>query len=172
MNSIKIKDIEILYDFLDETEINSIKKIIDNNYSLILMVLGNTKTISLSKIDREDVICIKNFDDYFKQIVNEVYQNEHTIQQFENEDVLPGLYIEYLMRKSSKDKKTLVESKFNIDDSMLYSFIAYKYYEVNGTFAEFVEYLKGRKDNDQILLWLQSYNCCDAYNYLLKVLPQ
>jgi len=169
MKSIKINDIEVLYDDLEEQQINYIKDIINHNYSLFVMVLESTKIISLSKADREDAIHVTNFDNFFKQIVNEVYQNEYIKQQFENEDVLPGLYIEYLMRKLSKEEKTLVESKFNIDDSMLYSFIAYKYYEVNGTFDKFVEYLKDRKDTDKILSWLETNRCFDAYNYLLKI---
>ena len=69
MNNIKINELVIIYDFLDETEINHIKNIVNNNYNIICMCLDNIRTISLSKTDREDVIHITNFDNFFKQII-------------------------------------------------------------------------------------------------------
>ena len=168
MNNIKINELVIIYDFLDETEINHIKNIVNNNYNIICMCLDNIRTISLSKTDREDVIHITNFDNFFKQIITDFFQSESNKEQFANENLLPGLHLEYLIRKKFLEGKSLVEPTVNIDDSTLYSFIAYKYYEKNGTFEEFTEYLKYRENTKQILSWLENNHCFETYNYLLK----
>jgi hypothetical protein len=50
---------------------------------------------------------------------------------------------------------------------MLNNVIAYKYYEENGDYDSFIEYLKYRKDTDKIREWLKENCRFDTYNYVI-----
>lgn len=166
MNLIKIKNIEIRYD--DNQEINYIKNVIENNYNLFLSLLGESKIISLVPTNDDEVVYISNFDEIFYEVVNQIFNNEGNKTLLENPDLLSAFYIETLIRKNANNPMSLVQPNPNVSDEMLYSLIAYIYFTKTGTFDDFVNYLKEKKETDKILNWLQTETRFDAYNYLLK----
>lgn len=166
MDLIKIKDIEIRYD--DNQEIDYIKNVINNNYNLFLSLLGESKVISLIPTTDDKVIYISNFDETFYEVVNQTFNNDDNKTLLENPDLLPAFYIETLIRKSANNPMSLVQPNPNVSDEMLYSLIAYIYFTKTGTFDDFVNYLKEKKETDKILNWLQTETRFDAHNYLLK----
>ena len=166
MNLIKIKDIEIRYN--NNQEIDYIKNVINNNYNLFLSLLGESKVISLIPTKDDGVVYISNFDETFYEVVNQTFNNEGNKVLLENPDLLPAFYIETLIRKNANNPMSLVQPNPNVSDEMLYSLIAYIYFTKTGTFDDFVNYLKEKKETDKILNWLQTETRFDAYNYLLK----
>jgi len=165
VNLIKIKDIEIRYDY--NQKIDYIKNIIDNNYNLFLSFLGESKVISLIPTKEDGVIYIYDFEEYFYELVYQIFNDEGNKALHENLDLLPILYIETLIRKNKNNTMSLVQSNLNVTDEILYSIIAYIYFKKTSTFDDFVNYLKDKKDTDKILNWLQTETRFDAYNYLL-----
>lgn len=159
---IQIKDIELVFSENQQQFIDKIKIIIQNNYELILSCLGENKTIDISQDE-------SNFNDTFYYIVNEVYNNDNNKQAFSDKDFLSALYVEALIRRKKYFNTTIVEQNSNMSDELLSSLIAYKYFEVNGTFDDFVEYLKERNNEEKIFQWLQSASRWDTYNYLLSI---
>ena len=168
MNMIKINDIEIYYNDIQNQNIDYIKNVINNNYNLFLSFLGKLRKISLVPINEDGVVYVSDFDKTFYEIVNQTFNNTSNNTLLENSDVLPALYIETLIRKNKNNSKTLVQPNSNISDVMVYSIIAYVYFKKTGTFDDFVNYLKDSKDKDKIFNWLQTEVRFDAYNYLLK----
>ena len=166
MNLIKIKNIEIRY--ADNQEIDYIKNVINNNYNLFLSLLGESKAISLIPTNDDEVVYISNFDESFYEVVNQTFNNDGNKTLLENPDLLPAFYIETLIRKNANNPMALVQPNPNVSDEMLYSLIAYIYFTKTGTFDDFVNYLKEKKETDIILNWLQTETRFDAYNYLLK----
>ena len=166
MNSIKIKGIEIRYD--DNQEINYIKNVIENNYNLFLSLLGESKVISLIPTNNDEAIYISDFNETFYEVVNQTFNNEGNQTLLENPDLLPAFYIETLIRKNANNPISLVQPNPNVSDEMLYSLIAYVYFTKKGTFDDFVNYLKEKKETYKIINWLQTETRFDAYNYLLK----
>ena len=132
---IQIKDIELVFSENQQQFIDKIKMIIQNNYELILSCLGENKTIDISQDE-------SNFNDTFYYIVNEVYNNDNNKQAFSDKNFLSELYVEALIRRKKYFNTTIVEQNPNMSDELLSSLIAYKYFEANGTFDDFVEYLK------------------------------
>ena len=172
MNTIKIKDIEIRYDSKQNIDIDYIKNVITNNYNLVLPFLGKKKILSLIPTNEEGVVWTSNFDNTFYEIVKKSFINEECAALFENPDILPALYIQTLIRKNGDNSNGLVRDNFSFDDEILYSYIAYVYYTKTGTFEEFVNYLKEKKELDKILKWFQDEIRFDAYNYLLKIIVE
>lgn len=168
MNLINIKDIEVRYD--DNQEIDYIKDVINNNYNLFLSLLGESKVISLIPTNDDKVVYISDFDETFYEVVNQTFNNEGNKTLLENPDLLPAFYIETLIRKNANNPMSLVQQNPNVSDEMLYSLIAYIYFTKTGTFDDFVNYLKEKKETDKILNWLQTETRFDAYNYLLKTI--
>lgn len=166
MNIVKINDIEIRYD--NNQEINYIKNVIDKNYNLFLSLLGESKVISLIPTNDDEVVYISDFDETFYEVVNQTFNNDGNKALLESPDLLPTFYIETLIRKNVNNPMSLVQPNLNVSDEMLYSFIAYIYFTKIGTFDDFVNYLKNKKETDKILNWLQTETRFDAYNYLLK----
>lgn len=163
-----IKDIEIQYDNSQLSKIDYIKNVIKNNYNLFLSILGSWRIISLISTDREDVVYLSNFDDFFYSISDKIFNDENTKKALSDVEILPAFYIESLVRKDAGNQMSLVQPNPDVDDEMFYSLIAYKYYEANGTFNDFVEYLKKKDNLDTILNWLRTNTRFQAYNYLLE----
>lgn len=159
---IQIKDIELVFSENQQQFIDKIKMIIQNNYGLILSCLGENKTIDISQDE-------SNFNDTFHYIVKEVFNNDSNKQAFSDKDFLSALHVEALIRRKKNFNTTIVEQNPNMSDELLSSLIAYKYFEVNGTFDDFVEYLKERNNEEKIFQWLQSASRWDTYNYLLSI---
>ena len=159
---IQIKDIELVFSENQQQFIDKIKMIIQNNYGLILSCLGENKTIDISQDE-------SNFNDTFHYIVKEVFNNDSIKQAFSDKDFLLALHVEALIRRKKYFNTTIVEQNPNMSDELLSSLIAYKYFEVNGTFDDFVEYLKERNNEEKIFQWLQDVSRWDTYNYLLNI---
>ena len=159
---IQIKDIEFVFSENQQQFIDDIKMLILNNYELILMYLGENKTIDISQ-DKS------NFNDTFHFIVNEAYNNDKNQQAFNDKEFLSALHVEALIRRKKYFNTTIVQQNPNMSDEMLSSLIAYKYFELNGTFDDFVEYLKYRNREDELYQWLQNVSRWDTYNYLLEI---
>lgn len=159
---IQINDIELVFSENLQQFIDKIKMIIQNNYELILSCLGENKTIDISQDE-------SNFNDTFYYIVNEVYNNDNSKRAFSDKDFLSALHVEALIRRKKYFNTTIVEQNPNMSDEFLSSLIAYKYFESNGTFDDFVEYLKDRNNEEKIFQWLQSVSRWDTYNYLLSI---
>ena len=159
---IQIKDIELVFSENQLQFLDKIKMTIQNNYELIVSCLGENKTIDISK-DKS------NFNDTFYYIVKEVFNNDNNKQAFSDKDFLSALHVEALIRRKKYFNTTIVEQNPNMSDELLSSLIAYKYFEVNGTFNDFVEYLKERNNEEKIFQWLQSASRWDTYNYLLSI---
>lgn len=160
---VQIKDIELVFSENQQQFIDKIKMTIQNNYELILSCLGENKTIDISQDE-------SNFNDTFHYIVKEVFDNDSNKQAFSDEDFLSALHVESLIRRKKFFNTTIVEQNPNMSDELLSSLIAYKYFEVNGTFDDFVEYLKERNNEEKIFQWLQSASRWDTYNYLLSII--
>ena len=166
MKKIKIRDIEIYYE--NNNEIKNITNIISNNYELFLLFLEDVRTISLIPTEEQNVIFIEDFEKTFSNLVYKVFDTEQNRLLLDNPDLLPAFYIESIIRRSSDNQMSLVQSNSNVSDEMLYSLIAYFYFLKTGNFDEFVEFLKEKREMNEILDWLQKETRFDAYNYLLK----
>ena len=57
-----------------------------------------------------------------------------------------------------------------MSDELLSSLMAYKYFEANGTFDDFVEYLKVRDKEKEIFKWVKNEVRWDTYNHLLRII--
>lgn len=169
MSYIKVKDIKICYDDSTKQTVDYIKTIIINNYDLFLILLGESKTISLVPTEEVGAVYFANFDDAFYEGVDKFFNNESNKFLFEDPKSLAALYIETLIRKNDNSEMPLVQPNANFSDEMLYSFVAYVYFMKTSKFDDFVNYLKDRKDIDKILEWLKTETRFDAYNLLLEI---
>lgn len=170
MSKIKIKDIEIWYNEDQSSKIDYIINIISKNYNLFTEVLESVRIISLIPTTDQNVLYVHDFDEFFYNIVDKLFNNDVTKQSYDIPNIMPSLYIEILIRKLKNDSSTLFHPNPSISDEMLDSLVAYKYYEKNGTFLEFVEYLKTRNKSDLVFDWLKKELRWDAYNYLLSIM--
>lgn len=169
MKKITIRDIEIQYNDEQANKIDYIINTISKNYGLFLDVLGTSRIISLVPTDEKNTLYIENFDEAFYSIIDKCFNNDTVKQEFNAPNIMPALYVEILLRKLKIKSKVLIQSNSNISDETLDSLIAYKYFEKNGSFSEFVEYLKTRNESDLIFNWLKNEFRWDTYNYLLEI---
>ena len=158
-----LNDLEIRYD--SSHNIEDIKIIINNNYNLFASYLKNCKIISLVPCDDENVLYIDNFNAFFINLVKSQYQNSDTIKAITNPDFLIALYINHLAILNPDNVITLPA----IQEELLFSLIAYKYYCENmNNFAEFVKFLKYRQNKELLITWLKNECRFEAYNYILQ----
>ena len=169
MKKTTIRDIEIQYNDEQANKIDYIINTISKNYGLFLDALGTSRIISLVPTDEKNTLYIENFDEAFYSIIDKCFNNDTVKQEFNAPNIMSALYVEILLRKLKINSKVLIQSNSNISDEMLDSLIAYKYYEKNGSFSEFVEYLKTRNESDLIFNWLKNEFRWDTYNYLLEI---
>lgn len=156
----QIKDIELVFSENQQQLIGEIILTIQKNYELILSYLGDNKTIDVS----QDVSV---FNQTFHDLVTCSFASDSAKQMFHTKNILSTLFIESLIRRKKYFYTTIVQSNPSISDELLSSLIAYKYFEANGTFEDFVEYLKYRNKEEEIFKWLQMVSRWDTYNYLL-----
>ena len=169
MKKTTIRDIEIQYNDEQANKIDYIINTISKNYGLFLDVLETSRIISLVPTDEKNTLYIENFDEAFYSIIDKCFNNDTVKQEFNAPNIMSALYVEILLRKLKIKSKILIQSNSNISDETLDSLIAYKYYEKNGSFSEFVEYLKTRNESDLIFNWLKNEFRWDTYNYLLEI---
>lgn len=170
MQKIVLNNIEIIYEDNKTEKVNYIKSVINNNIDFLTGILDNELKLSLIPIDLENAIYIKDFDDFFKQIVFDYFNDEKVKKTFDNPDLLPSLYIEILIRKYAiDDNQSLLKPNLEVSEEMLDFLTSYKYFSLNGTLEDFVNYLKTRRDTDKIRKWLFDEYRFKTYNYLLKI---
>ena len=169
MKKTTIRDIEIQYNDEQANKIDYIINTISKNYGLFLDVLGTSRIISLVPTDEKNTLYIENFDEAFYSIIDKCFNNDTVKQEFNAPNIMSALYVEILLRKLKIKSKVLIQSNSNISDETLDSLIAYKYFEKNGSFSEFVEYLKTRNESALIFNWLKNEFRWDTYNYLLEI---
>lgn len=169
MKKTTIRDIEIQYNDEQANKIDFIINTISKNYGLFLDVLETSRIISLVPTDEKNALYIENFDEAFYSIIDKCFNNDTVKQGFNAPNIMSALYVEILLRKLKIKSKVLIRSNSNISDETLDSLIAYKYFEKNGSFSEFVEYLKTRNESDLIFNWLKNEFRWDTYNYLLEI---
>ena len=169
MRKVIIKDIEIQYNDEQIDKIDYIINVINKNYVLMLEILWTSRIISLIPTNEENVVYIQNFDEVFYNGINKIFNNDDIEKAYNTPNILSGLYIEVLIRKLKIDSNMLVQSNSSISDEMLDALISYKYFEKNGTFLQFVEYLKTRNNSDVIFDWLKNEIRWDTYNFLLEI---
>ena len=163
LQRIQIKKITLIFSENQQNFIDKIKMTIQNNYELIFSYLNQNKTIDISQ-DKS------NFNNMFYNIINEEYNNDDSKEFFSDKDNLSLLYIEALFRKKKYGNTPIIEKNPNISDELLSTLIAYKYFETNGTFDDFVEYLKDRNQEEKLFQWLQKLSRWNTYNYLLNTI--
>lgn len=158
---VQIKDIELVFSENQQQFIDKIKMTIQNNYELILSCLGENKTIDISQDE-------SNFNDTFYYIVKGTYNDASIRRLLYDKFFLLKLYIEVLIRRKNYSNIS-IDHNPNITDELLSSLIAYKYFETNGSFDDFVEYLKVRNTEETIFEWLKINQRWETYNYLLNI---
>lgn len=163
-----IKDIEIQYDNNQNSQINYIKDIVEKNYNLFLSILDSIRIISLIPTEREDVLYLSDFDTDFSNIIDKIFNDENTKKTLNSNEILPAFYIELLVRNLENNQMSLIKPNLDFNDEMFYSLIAYKYYEENGNFTDFINFLKKKDNLDTILNWLRNSTRFQVYNYLLE----
>lgn len=152
MGCVLIDNIEILYDEYDEEKISRIRKIINSNSTLL--------------VDKNSVHILE-FDAYFKKVATCAFTKNSKF--FSDKDFLSALYITSLSRDNPEYKNAVVKLGDELSDDLLYSLIAYKYYEENGTMDDFIQYLMDRRDTSKIVEWLYQNYRWDTRNYLIEV---
>ena len=135
--NIHIGDIYIIYSKNDKNNINEIKETIKNNYDLILDYLDNKRVIDLNKID---------FNTIFNKAVDSVFKNKELMNIYSKKEIIPFLNIEYVIRKNNYYSEMSLDKKSILSDEIIYNLLAFKYYEENGTYDEFINHLKNKKN--------------------------
>ena len=156
-----IGDIKIYFSEDQRVVLDELKDIIQNNYELIHKFLGSKKKINL--LDDES-----NFNDTFYYIVSSIYNNKRATRLLNDNDFLSEVYVGSLIRKSPILAGSLKEANDIMSDEFLSNVIAYKYFESNGTFNEFVEYLKTRNREEELFEYFKDNNRWYVFNKLLK----
>lgn len=167
MKNINVKGIDIVYDDSQEELLKSIIPIIENNYDLIFKgFVSSHKYFSLVSSDDPSAICSL---DFFSDFYETIYQMFREIKDVDTPIFMAGLYSELLIREINIKNDILSSHASLISDEMLNALIAKKYYEMNGTFDEFVEYMKYREKDStkRIRMWLRETYRYDTYNYIL-----
>lgn len=159
---VKVRDIVICFSDAQKKDIDRIQTIIQNNYELLFEALDDKKIIDISQDEM-------NFDDFFRRVVCLIY-DEATKQQLADKKIISALHIEALIRKNKYYGTCVVNRISNISDETLLSLIAYKYFEINGSFEDFIEYLKIRNNKEEIFQWFHATFKWDTYNNLLSIL--
>ena len=166
---IKVDELEVIISDKQTTDVNRIKKIIKNNYEL-LSGFTQDNIIDISDDDIE-------FEKFFNHIANVGYNSEYVKEYLNDANFLSVFYILTLARSIRHVDTThnnivdvIMKGYANISDEQLTSLIAYKYFETNGTFSEFIEYLKYRENYEKIFEWFKNTYRWDAYNWLLNVI--
>lgn len=151
-----IKGITIKYEDSESNKLDYITKIIINNYAFVF------ETLQFDRLE----IDLSDFDQFFYDEIKRIYEQEEMKKILEHLS-LPLLYIEYLLKKDGCDNNSFIEPT-TVDAEIVHNLIAYKFYEANGNFDEFVQYLKDRKNEDKIIKWVKSETRFEIYNYILK----
>ena len=156
--NIHIGDIYIIYSKNDKNNINEIKETIKNNYDLILDYLDNKRVIDLNKID---------FNTIFNKAVDSVFKNKELMNIYSKKEIIPFLNIEYVIRKNNYYSEMSLDKKSILSDEIIYNLLAFKYYEENGTYEEFINHLKNKKNIEVIDNWINKKYGMETCNYLL-----
>ena len=162
MQEIKIKDITIRYD--ENTNIEKIKKIITNNYSIINKYLSQRKIISLIPTNEDGIDYVPNFDDFFYEIVLVEWNYEQENEQL----VAISAYLLLNMLKLDKNNISHENTPTRVSKDEIYFMIALIYFKENGTINDLVEYLKNPTNTSEIVNWFIEKMRYPTYEFLLN----
>ncbi len=157
--TINIGVIYIIYSKNDTKNINEIKETIKNNYDLILDYLDNKRVIDLTKID---------FNNFFNEVIDSTFKNKGLVEIYTKKEFIPYLNVEYIIRKNSYYSDITLELKSILSDEFILDLLAYKYYEENGTYEEFKNFIKTKDNIEVINNWLKNNYRWETYNYLVE----
>lgn len=159
MGKIKIKDITIKYN--KNSNINKIKKIITNNYSIIFEHLSQRKIISLIPTKKKEIDYVSNFDDFFYEIVLSEWNNEP-------EPLLKiGTYLSLI--SLILDKMNISQDvPIDVPDDEISFMISLFYFKKNGTINDLIEHLNNPTKTSEIIKWFINKMRYSIYEYLLN----
>ena len=161
-----IKGLNVIYDDYYKNEIDDISEIISNNFDTVFGSIVNNKSyLSLVQTYNPNAFVWTDFYHDFYNYIKRIF-NPKCLSVLDEPNLLPGLYAELLLRENNV-QNPLLPHNGQITDEMLNNVIAYKYYEENGDYDSFVEYLKYRKDTDKIKEWLKETCRFDTYNFVI-----
>lgn len=162
MQEIKIKDITIRYD--ENTNIEKIKKIITNNYSIINKYLSQRKIISLIPTNEDGIDYVPNFDDFFYEIVLVEWNYEQENEQL----VAISAYLLLNMLKLDKNNISHENTPTRVSKDEIYFMIALIYFKENGTINDLIDYLKNPTNTNEIVNWFIEKMRYPTYEFLLN----
>ncbi len=139
----RVGEIVIYYSKEQKASIDDIKRMIHNNYELILKYSEPNKKINISH-DKS------NFNDEFNKIVSTIYSDKDINRILNNNEFLSEIYLESLIRNNEDIDNYLIMPNKKFSDEFLSTAIAYKYFESNRSFKDFVEYLKIRNREKEL----------------------
>lgn len=161
MKSISVKDIIIKFSDVKEELAKHVEVVISNNYNMFCSVLNDNKNLSL--VPTNECLYVEDFDEFFKEIVVRKLSNKEMIEMLEDDELLINLYYSYLIKNNLGD----FNSFFGLDDELFYFVVGCKYYNENGTFDDFVNFLMDRNDLDKLTKWLKCKARFPLYNHFL-----
>ncbi len=161
MRIISVKDIIIKFNDDNEELAKHVEVVISNNYNMFCSVLNDNKNLSL--VPTNECLYVEDFDEFFKEIVVRKLSNKEMIEMFEDDELLINLYYSYLIKNNLGD----FNSFFGLDDELFYFVVGCKYYNENGTFDDFVNFLMDRNDLDKLTKWLKCKARFPLYNHFL-----
>lgn len=168
----KVYDIEIIYGEKNCEEIDSIKRVIQNNYQMFLVSLKNKRTISFLESDDPNVYVIHHFQKEFYKMLK-TFMNCKDIKDILENASLLDWYLYYFSSKS-EDAVCDVDIGYELEGDNLEEIytllIRYRYYQENGTIDEFLVNHLSCQDHDKIFNWLHDQIRFPLYNELMRML--
>ena len=154
---LKINNLEIELNKEEEKKSERIKKIIEDNYTLLTLILTEEKGFN-------------NFDECLDKLIYDYFNDKDTKKELEQKNVLDILNINYLLLINDNIQSIFKYSE-DFNEELLNTFIAYIYYQKNKTFKDFTNYLKNKTPEEakKIYNWLEKETKKTTYNYILKI---
>ena len=161
----------------DKVEIENIETIINKNRFLFNTSANLNIIIDPNRSDRikaEDnhTIIIQHFDDLFEFVLKQVLKDSKHQSILNQPNVMTVLYIQLLNRKVVTNEQNyhffVIPQDLTEDD--FYSMLAMKYFDPESQFTQLANFLKTRKNQEQMFEWLQQKERFNAYNYILGII--
>ena len=166
VKSILVRDIVIKFSDDEEELAKHVEVVIKNNYNMFASILSDSKELSL--VPTNGGVYVDDFDMFFKDIIIKALNSEEVVNLLLQDNLLKNLYCEYFIDNNYKGLKLDVISK--LDYELFYFVVGCKYYNENGIFDDFVNFLMNRNDLDKLIEWLKDKVCFSLYNdFLLEI---
>ena len=176
MKQITIGKMNLYYpDNVTEKEIDTWIAIIKKNRAFIDISIDSTVIIdhnSTDKIKVEDnnTFVVNQFDEFFDYQLRKTISNEKLQETMNLPELMPIVYILLLLKENDIDKENVIFSLLpeDLTEDDLYFFVAFKCFDHINQFNELANFLKTRKNQNQIFECFQKIERFNAYNYLLE----